>query len=159
MATAAALVETVVTVPVTGRGVGLVRSMVDWPSPPAAVPPTQNQAEDSAPARGTAILDAGGVRPFVAPPTGPTPPSATATPTMTARIPRMRTVRRAVSVMSAPLSSEHRDPVAPFPPSALAPPPSRQPHRRPGIPASSSGLAGPVAVRAGSSTGPGTVAV
>ena len=66
------------TVPLTTRAVGLVSTSLPGAPPPAPAPPTQNQAEDSASADGTASPTTEGVLPGV--PARPVRPSATATP-------------------------------------------------------------------------------
>jgi hypothetical protein len=104
-------VETVVTVPVTARGEGLVMTIVAAASSPLSVDPAQNQADDSALAGVTLTSDAdddvdadaaaplpadGPVRPRVA-------PSATPMPTRRATTPKMSTARRMASLTWAPI--------------------------------------------------------
>ena len=55
MVNAAPGVATVVTVPVTARGVGLLTTRVACAFPPLLVPPAQNQADDSAPTADTPV--------------------------------------------------------------------------------------------------------
>jgi hypothetical protein len=107
-------VETVVTVPVTARGDGLVMIMLAPAFPPLPVDPAQNQAEDSAPVGVTLVPEAAVAAVDAdtddrAPPADdpvaalpPVVPSAIPIPTRMASTPMMSTARRMASLISVP---------------------------------------------------------